>query len=165
MADMPPKSEVNPLYQALGRVPSGLFILTARRGDRSGGLLASWVQQAGFEPPMLTVALRSDREMTARIAEAGRFTLNQVAAGQKHLIRHFARGFEPDAPAFEGIDLRDDGVAGPVLADALAFLRCEVAGEVQGGDHRIVLARVVEGGVLSADAEPMVHVRKNGAHY
>ncbi len=171
MADLPPNSKADPLFQALGRVPSGLFILTARRGDRPDGLLASWVQQAGFEPPMLTVALRSDRELTGGIVAVGRFTLNQVAAGQKHLIRHFARGFEPEAPAFEGIDLRDqedgDGnnASGAVLAEALAFLRCEVTGDLAGGDHRILLARVVAGGLLAADAEPMVHIRKNGAHY
>ena len=39
---------------ALGRVPSGLFILTAGNGPTETGLLASWVQQCSFDPPRLT---------------------------------------------------------------------------------------------------------------
>ena len=100
-------------------------------------MLASWVQQAGFDPPMLTVAVRRDRYVADWVAGSGRFTLNQLAAGSKRLIRHFGRGFEPDAPAFEGVALRDDAApSGPVLAGALAYLDAEVAGELDGGDHR-----------------------------
>ena len=34
----------------LGRLPSGLYVLTAGRGAAATGMLASWVQQVGFEP-------------------------------------------------------------------------------------------------------------------
>jgi len=166
MADTPPTP--HPLGQALGRVPSGLFILTARRGDAASGMLASWVQQAGFEPPMLTVALRRDRYLADWLAATGRFTLNQVPAGQKHLLRHFARGFPPDAPAFTGVALHAESAdhpEGPILADALAYLHCAVAGHLDGEDHRVVLARVVAGALLKPDGEPMLHVRKSGFHY
>lgn len=165
MTQNAPVPAANPLAQALGRLPSGLYILTARLDDRATGMLASWVQQAGFEPPMLTVALRRDRFLADWIARTGRFTLSQVAAGQKHLIRHFARGFEPEADAFVGVAQHEDGPSGPILSEALAYLRCEVAGQVEGGDHRVVLARVADGGLLQQDAEPMLHVRKNGFHY
>ena len=46
---------------ALGRVPSGLFILTARVGDRETGMLASWVQQCSFDPPQVSAAFARDR--------------------------------------------------------------------------------------------------------
>ena len=167
MAETHPHTPPTPLGLALGRVPSGLYILTARRGRATTGILSSWVQQAGFDPPMLTVALRRDRYLADWIAESGRFTLNQVPAGQKHLLRHFARGFPPEAPAFEGLELDSralDG-EGPILADALAFLLCEVAGHLDSGDHRIFLTRVADGGLLKLNVEPMLHVRKNGYHY
>jgi flavin reductase (DIM6/NTAB) family NADH-FMN oxidoreductase RutF len=153
------------LSQALGQIPSGLFILTVRRGERSTGMLASWVQQAGFDPPMITVALQRDRFATAWIEETGRFTLSQLAVGSKGIIRHFGRGFGPDDSAFEGLDLRENARGGPVLADALAYLDAEVADRLSGGDHQIVLARVIQGGVLDPEAKPLVHVRRNGFHY
>jgi flavin reductase (DIM6/NTAB) family NADH-FMN oxidoreductase RutF len=153
------------LAQALGRIPSGLYILTVRHGERSTGMLASWVQQAGFEPPMLTVAIKRDRYVAGWIDATGRFTLSQLAKGSKALIRHFGRGFAADAPAFEGIELRHDASGGPVLASALAYLDAEVTGQLAGGDHHIYLATVSGGALLNPDLEPMVHVRANGFHY
>jgi flavin reductase (DIM6/NTAB) family NADH-FMN oxidoreductase RutF len=153
------------LGQALGRVPSGLYILTVTSGGRSTGMLASWVQQAGFDPPMVTVAIRNDRHVAAWVAEAGRLALSQLAVGSKALIRHFGRGFPPDAEAFHGVELRHDARGGPVLAAALAYLDAEVDGELTTGDHRIFVARIVGGALLQTDAEPLVHVRANGFHY
>jgi flavin reductase (DIM6/NTAB) family NADH-FMN oxidoreductase RutF len=156
---------ISGLGQALGRIPSGLYILTVQLGERSTGMLASWVQQAGFDPPMVTVAIRRDRHVADWVAESGRFALSQLPVGSKALIRHFGRGFPPDAPAFEGVELRHDARGGPVLAGAMAFLDAEVAGELAAGDHRTFAARVVAGAVLQPDAEPLVHVRANGFHY
>ena len=150
---------------ALGRIPSGIFILTTTYQGRSTGMLASWVQQAGFAPPMVTVAVRRDRYVADWIAGSGRFTLNQVAAGNKALLKHFGRGFGPDDEAFAGIALRDDSRDGPVLAGAMAYLRAEVAGCIDGGDHRVFLATVVNGERLDPGAEPMIHLRKSGLHY
>ena len=150
---------------ALGRIPSGIFILTTGKGKQSTGMLASWVQQAGFDPPMVTVAVRQDRYIADWIAETGRFTLNQVAAGNKGLLKHFGKGFDPDEEAFKGIELIDNHNDSLILKQALAFLSCEVAGSIDSGDHRIFLARVIEGQRLDHEAEPMVHLRRSGSHY
>jgi flavin reductase (DIM6/NTAB) family NADH-FMN oxidoreductase RutF len=133
---------------ALGRVPSGLFILTVRHGDRVTGMLASWVQQAGFEPPMLTVALQKDRFVADWVRSSGRFVLNQVPAGNKSLLRHFAKGFAPAEPAFKGVEVMREELAGPVLAEALGYLEIEHVDEVAGGDHVIILGRIVGGGLI-----------------
>lgn len=156
---------VTPLGQALGRIPSGLYILTVSRDGHSTGMLASWVQQAGFEPPMLTVAVAKRRYVGDWLTGSGRFTLNQLPSGSKALIRHFGRGFEPEAPAFEGLTLLDLPSFAPVLAGSCAYLDAEVNAEIPSGDHRIFLATVVSGNVLENEAEPLVHVRHNGYHY
>jgi flavin reductase (DIM6/NTAB) family NADH-FMN oxidoreductase RutF len=153
------------LAPALGRIPSGLYILTVDFGGKTTGMLASWVQQAGFEPPMVTVAIRRDRHVADWVAAAGRFALSQLAVGSKALIRHFGRGFPPEADAFAGLELRHDARGGPVLAGAMAYLDAEVAGELAGGDHRIFLARIIAGALLQTEAEPLCHVRANGFHY
>lgn len=150
---------------ALGRIPSGLFILTVRHEERETGLLASWVQQAGFDPPALTVAVRKDRHVADWLDASRRFVLNQIAKGHKPLIRHFARGFDADAPAFDGVAISQRLAGGPVLAEALSWLEGEVLGDIASGDHRVFLARIVAGEVLHPDEEPTVHVRKDGFHY
>ena len=161
----PTRPRTSDLGAALGRVPSGLYILTARHDGRATGMLASWVQQAGFEPPMVSVALHKDRYIADWVRASGRFVLNQVPAGNKTLLRHFGRGFAPDEPAFEGVQIDHDHPAGPVLAEALAYLVVEPTGEVAGGDHVMMLGKVVEGGVIEPEGHPLVHVRQNGLHY
>ena len=119
----PPRPSGSDLGAALGRLPSGLFILTVRRGDQSTGMLASWVQQAGFDPPMLTVAFHKERYVADWVRASGRFALNQIPAGNKTLLRHFGKGFAAGEPAFDGVSLAAlDDPAGPVLAEALAYI-------------------------------------------
>jgi flavin reductase (DIM6/NTAB) family NADH-FMN oxidoreductase RutF len=152
------------LAAALGRIPSGLFIVTARQGEAETGMLASWVQQCSFEPPMLTMALRRGRDVGAWLTPGAAFTVNVVDEDGTELLVHFGRGFPLDAPAFEGLEVERPGGAPPVLADALAYLECRVEGRCPAGDHELILGRVVAGGVLD-EGRPMVHVRKSGLHY
>ena len=149
----------------LGRVPSGIFILTVGSGTRATGMLASWVMQAGFEPPMVTFALARGRFVGDWIEAAGRCTLNQVPSDGKVLLKHFGRGFAPDENAFDGLELLDVSAAGPVPAASSSFLDLEVVGRLDEGDHLVYLARVVGAGVIRDDAEPYVHIRSNGFRY
>jgi flavin reductase (DIM6/NTAB) family NADH-FMN oxidoreductase RutF len=161
-------SEANPqlkqLGAALGRIASGLFILTVRHGSQETGMLASWVQQCSFEPPQVSVAVRRDRDILAWLTDGAAFTLNVLDDGQTDMIVHFGRGFALGEPAFEGLEVeRPDGGA-PVLSEALAYLECRVAGRCNVGDHDLIVGRVV-GGRLLGEGHPMVHVRKSGFHY
>jgi flavin reductase (DIM6/NTAB) family NADH-FMN oxidoreductase RutF len=148
----------------LGRITSGIYILTAGVGDRATGMLASWVMQAGFEPPMVTVAVRQGRYVADWLAAGEPFVLNVVGEGQKHLLKHFGKGFEPGEPAFTGLEVRETSAGVPALVDVVGHFLCEPAGSVDSGDHRIFLARVIAGDHAS-DVAPMVHIRKTGAHY
>lgn len=148
----------------LGRLPSGLFIVTARHGDAETGMLASWVMQAGFEPPMLTIAVSLKRYVNEWLSAGAMFTVNVLAADQRKLLAHFGRGFAPEEPAFNGLSIERTPGGQAVLSDALGHLECLVRGDLASGDHRIVLAEIVAGR-LHRESEPLVHVRNNGLKY
>jgi flavin reductase (DIM6/NTAB) family NADH-FMN oxidoreductase RutF len=148
---------------ALGRVPSGLFVLTAKHGDAETGMLASWVQQCSFDPPQLTVAVRRDRDVNQWLTPDAPFVLNVLDDGQTDMIVHFGRGFALDVPAFTGLEVDRHG-SGPVLRESLAFIECRVVARFAAGDHDVLIGRVCGGRVLN-EGQPMIHVRKNGAHY
>jgi flavin reductase (DIM6/NTAB) family NADH-FMN oxidoreductase RutF len=153
------------LAAALGRVPSGLFVLTVRHGDAETGVLASWVQQCSFEPPQLSMAIKRGREVVAWLTDGAAFVLNVLDDTQTDMIAHFGRGFALNEPAFTDLAVeRPAGASAPVLSEALAYLDCRVAGRCQAGDHDLFLGRVVGGRVLNP-GQPMVHVRKSGMHY
>jgi flavin reductase (DIM6/NTAB) family NADH-FMN oxidoreductase RutF len=156
------------LAQVLGRIPSGVFVLTC--GDGNGnttGMLASWIQQAAFEPPMISVAVKEGRYVNDWLALTGRAVVNVVSESQKQLLGHFGRGFEPDEPAFEGLEITTGETGLPILTDSLGYLEGEVAASVVAGDHRIYLLKVVAAacGARLADESPMIHIRKNGFNY
>jgi flavin reductase (DIM6/NTAB) family NADH-FMN oxidoreductase RutF len=153
-----------PLASALGRIPSGIFVLTVVRDRLETGMLASWVQQCSFDPPQVSVCVRRDREIVPLLGQGTHFTLNILEASQTDMIVHFGRGFSLAQDAFAGLDVRREPAKGPVLTEALGYLECQVVGRFAAGDHDIFLGRVLEGALLD-EGQPMVHIRKNGLHY
>lgn len=151
--------------RGLGRLASGLYVLTAGRGDQATGMLASWVQQVGFEPPTVVVALKKGRAIDALVRAEGAFCLAVLDDSSKQLLGHFARGFEPGAPAFEGVDTADSSLGVPYPTAAHAHLVCKVRAIADDwSDHAVICAEVVEGDGTH-DRQPLVHVRKNGFSY
>lgn len=152
------------LAAALGRVPSGLFILTAGLGDRATGMLASWVQQCSFDPPQISVAIKPGRPVHGLLSNTAAFVVNIVPAGNSDLLKHFGKGFELGEPAFVGLDIYPAPSGVPILRLALCHLDCIVVGRHTAGDHELVIGKIT-GGRMHSDGQPALHVRKSGAHY
>ena len=74
------KSLDGDLDRALGRLSGGLYVVTARQSEgdtaRSSAMVASWVSQASFDPPGITVAVAKDRAIEALMQVGDRFVLN-----------------------------------------------------------------------------------------
>ena len=152
----------------LGRVPSGIFILTARDGaGRETGMLCSWVQQVAFSPPLISVVIRNDRYVNEWIERTGKAAINIVGESQKHFLSHFGRGFKIDDPAFEGIETARSPLGLPVLTEALGYLECRAVAKYVAADHFMHLLEVVSAGTgeMLHEEQPMVHIRKNGLNY
>lgn len=168
MSHQPAHVEPDDIAAVLGRIPSGLFILTARSADgRETGLLASWVQQASFAPPMITVAVNAKRYLHGWFETAPMVGLNLIAEGQKDLLKHFGAGFEPGEPAFEGLHVTRGVTGVPLLRDALGGLEGMIVGQLTTGDHVIYAVEVTAAlvGPTLGVATPWVHLRKNGLKY
>ena len=93
------------LAAALGRVASGVFVLTVRHARAETGMLASWVQQCAFEPPHVSVAIKRTRPIIDWLKPVASFILNVVEREQKNMISHFGHGFPLGEPAFDGIQI------------------------------------------------------------
>jgi len=161
------KSLDGDLDKALGRLSGGLYVVTARQEERASAMVASWVSQASFDPPGITVAVAKDRAIEALLQVGDRFVLNILREDNyQDLMRHFLKRFPPGADRFAGVNTLE-GVAngGPVLGDALAFLGCRVSQRMEGPDHWIIYGEVEQGNVSDTEARTAVHHRKVGNHY
>lgn len=149
--------------KALGRIPSGCAVVTARAGNQRTGMLASWIQQAAFEPPMISVVVHKGRPIEKLIDESGTMVINMLGQGCEPVLRHFHKGFAPGEDAFVGLGNRD--VPGGVAIDqGIARLTVRVHGKHDAGDHWLYLA-VVTDAELGEGKDPYVHVRTNGLAY
>jgi flavorubredoxin/flavin reductase (DIM6/NTAB) family NADH-FMN oxidoreductase RutF len=165
------KSLDGDLDKALGRLSGGLYVVTASQGDgdslRRSAMVASWVSQASFTPPGITVAVAKDRAIEALMQVGDQFVLNILREeNHQQLLRHFLKRFPPGADRFAGINvLEAEAEGGPVLGDALAYLGCRVEQRMEGPDHWVIYAVVEQGNVADANAMTAVHHRKVGNHY
>ncbi len=159
------------LNKAIGRVSGGLYVVTASQKDglkqRSSAMIASWVSQASFEPPGLTVSVAKDRAIEALMQVGDRFVINILQEDNYlHLFRHFLKRFPPGADRFSGVSVLEDiAKGGPVLTDALAFLDCIVKQRLETPDHWIIYAVVENGNVANKQAKTAVHHRRVGSTY
>lgn len=160
---MPPP-DPTPLARALGRIPSGLFVVTTRVGERRGGFLASFVQQAAFTPPMLCVAVGRDRPLLADVRATGRFAVSVVDQTSRRLLAAFTRRLADGETPFDRLAVAETPGGLPVPTDALAWIECRLAGELPAGDHVLITGEAVAGALLR-EGEPEVHLRRNGLSY
>ena len=154
------------LQKALGRISSGLYIITATKAEVSSAMLASWITQASFEPLGFTVAVAKDRAIESLMQVGDTFVLNILEEGNHlPLMKHFLKRFPPGADRFAGVRTRPAQNKSPILADALAYLECEVTSRMELSDHWLVYCTVDEGKVSKDDAQTAVHHRKVGNYY
>ena len=116
------ESRSNPAIQALGRVVGSLSVLTTRKGDLSGAMVASWVSQASFTPPGLTVAVAKDRAVESLLQKGDCFAMNLLAEGRESgPMKQFLQPFDPGADRFAGLELEQSPSDQPLLPEALAL--------------------------------------------
>ncbi len=153
------------LAAALGRIPSGLFIVTARSGAARTAFLASWVQQCSFNPPMLSIGVKCGRPADTLLQAGALLSVNILRTGDSALMKPFAKGVAPDADPYVGVAIEGPHSGAEVLSGALASIDACVLSRSAAGDHVLVMAEVVAGRVHADGGEPWVHVRRNGFSY
>ena len=149
---------------ALGKIASGLYIATSRLDGVPLGMLCSFVEQAGFEPPMISIAVGRGRPIAASLDGDGLFGLHILSKENNGLLKSFTRG--DNAEAFARHELIENAFNLPQFAEAWAFLACKVAGALPAGDHTLYVAEVLDGALQNnAAQEPMIRVRRDGFGY
>ena len=161
-----PGENIDPaIGKAIGRIPSGVYTLTTGAEGRWEVMMASWVQQAAFSPPSVSIAVHKERPVRGAILSSRRFALAVLPQDDTSLMKKYARGVAPGQDPFEGVETLRTPASIPVPAGALAWLDCELTQAFDfGGDHEIHVARVVAAKVLR-EGKSFTHLRGNGFHY
>jgi len=89
---------------AVGHIPSGLFIVCTidSKGNKEG-FLGSWVQQASFDPLLITLAVRKGRPGYDHIMSGNVFSINIVGEEKSSFLKSFWKGYPPGESPFKSI--------------------------------------------------------------
>lgn len=144
--------------RALSRLAAGVSIITTISQDgQKIGLTATAVTSLSAEPPLILVCIGHWSRAIAPLEAGMPFIVHLLSAKQQHLAEHFATS-QPDKFATVPYYLTPAGC--PRLANVLATIECLPHQLVPGGDHLIVIGRVVNI-LLGNDAQkPLVYFRR-----
>ena len=163
-------SKTNPTLQALGRIVGSLCVLTASKGEGENNIksamLASWVSQASFSPPGLSISVAKDRAVESLLQIGDVFALNILSSNNlKEPMKRFAKPFAPGEDRFAGLETEETPNGQIIIPDSLAWLDASVKERMECGDHWVIYAEVNYGNVLNKDDLTAVHHRKSGSNY
>ena len=152
---------------AVGRIVGSLCAVTAKKDDAQSAMLASWVSQASFNPPALTVAVAKERAVESFLLKGSNFNLNVLQAGnEKDTMKALLKPFKPGENRFGDMEVEigeRNGCA--IVTEALSYLECDVTERMECGDHWLLYAQVNHGGLFDAEGSTAVHQRRSGANY
>ena len=162
---MEPGMNIDGIGKALGRVTSGLYILTSHYQDRDDAVLVSWVNQCSFDPPTISVVLSKTRTARLLVEASSAFVLNVIGnEDPKGLLKRFSKPAPPGSSIFDGVETKLGYQGITILNAAVSFLECELISQTPVEDHIIYIGKIVGGDILQG-GEPYVHVRTSGFNY
>ncbi|OSP56406.1 flavin reductase family protein [Pseudoruegeria sp. SK021] len=151
MTSFKPGPDTRRLFRdALGTFGTGVTIVTTRGPDGPCGITANSFASVSLDPPLVlwSVDVGSDR---ARIfCDATHSAIHVLGAHQSDTARHFAKS----GHRFEGLDWSEGETNVPLLHGALCRFDCETVAVHDGGDHKILVSKVLH--TTLAPGEPLL---------
>ena len=148
--------------QSLRMFSYGVYILSSLHEGEYCVSTVTWVSQASFEPPMISVCIKRDSASYEIVKKRGEFILHLLGETQKELASTF---FKPTIFENEKLNEQEFILENnlPLLKDIPAYIQCKVVEILESGDHPLFLAEVVDA-KINNDSNPL-ELRKTGWTY
>lgn len=143
-------------FRLMASFASGVTVVTSRGTDGvPRGFTASAFSSLSLDPSLCLVGVDLRTESLPSIRESGGFVVNILSQGQEEVSRRFASKL-PDK--FDGLTFRDgESTNAPIINGVLAWIECRVQEILPGGDHVILVGKIVDG--TANDESPLVYFR------
>lgn len=134
-------TDARDLRRTFGRFPTGVTVVTCRDAmGRPVGMTANSFTSISLEPPLVGWSVANAARSAGTFTAAERFAFCILALDQVPVSNRFA---QPGADKFAGVAVTE-GIGGvPLIEGVAATVECERFATYPGGDHTIVLGRVV----------------------
>jgi flavin reductase (DIM6/NTAB) family NADH-FMN oxidoreductase RutF len=149
-------SDERTLRDALGCFATGVTVVTCFDSDgRPFGLTANSFTSVSLDPPLLLVCIHRHAVCAEALTSAEHFAINVLQTGQQPASIRFSTRQED---RFGPNDWSPGENGAPVLRDSLGVFECERHAVYDGGDHHILLGRVVKAS-FDPSLDPLLYFR------
>lgn len=131
------------LRGALARFGTGVTIVTTASEAGPVGITANSFSSVSLDPPLVLWSASRGSRRYPYFHEAEHMAIHVLAETQIDLCR----AFSASAHAFDRVDWRESETGVPLLQGCLARFECERYAEYDGGDHAILVGRVLKASV------------------
>jgi flavin reductase (DIM6/NTAB) family NADH-FMN oxidoreductase RutF len=153
--------------RVLWAMPSGLYVVGSRDGDRRNLMTLNWATQVSSDPKLLGIGVEKGA-LTHELIERGRvFSLGIVSREDRAIVRKFTKPVDVDTAAMtlNGFAFHDGRTGAPILTQAVAFVECEVRQPVDCGSHTFFVGEVVDAAFLQAEETPVLRMEDTRMNY
>lgn len=154
--------------RVLWTLPAGLSVLGSTDGaDRRNAMTISWVTQLSFEPKLVGVSVERTAVTYELVDAGGCFAVSLVDREDRAIVRRFTKPVEVDlaAKTLNGFEYVERVSGAPVLAQAAAFIDCEVRDRVAVGTHTLFVGEVLDAGFLASEDTPVLRMEDTRMSY
>ena len=132
---------------AFSNMTYGIYVLTVKCDDIFNGMIASWVTQVSYEPPLILVAVHPNRYSHNLIEKSDAFALHVLDKSQKDMLKRF-KGPDPEKK-FIDLSWETKKTGAPILKDCMAWFELQVKERHDPGNHTLFIGEVINSGVNS----------------
>ena len=130
----------------------GIYVLTTRFQDSINGMIASWVSQVSYKPPLCMVAIHPNRYLHELVTRSGCFAIHIISREEKDFLTRFKGPVSEEK--FTSISW-ENGVTGcPILADCIGCMECRVTQSLAPGNHTLFIGEVVKA-IFNGENRPL----------
>ncbi|MGF6805289.1 flavin reductase (DIM6/NTAB) family NADH-FMN oxidoreductase RutF [Paraburkholderia sp. Clong3] len=149
----------NWIAQLFRHLTAGVYVIGVADGERRNAFTASSVMQVSFAPLLIALGISPEHESYELLRSGAVFTISVLRADQQKLAEHFGTQSGRAVDKLAVARWRTGVTGAPLLLDALAHFDCRVTGDIEAGDHRLIVGRVVDGALAGADGDPLIYAQ------
>jgi len=155
-----PPDTATKFRQAMAAFPSGVTVMTTTDGDGDfRGFAASSFCSVSLDPPLVLICIAKTAQCYDAFMTNDQWSIQMAGSAHIELIERFAT---KGADKFGGGEFVPDHRGVPVLLDAAVLIECEAHQRYDGGDHTILIARVIE--IDLDDRPPVLYFQRGFRH-
>lgn len=149
------------ILKNMAHMTYGIYVLTTRFNSTINGMIASWVSQVSYEPPLITVAVHPNRYSHELMVKSGYFALNILAGDQKALMGRFKGPVAEEK--FESIAWKEGVTGCPILTDSIGSLECRIIRKLSPGNHSLFIGETVNA-IFNGEKTPLCTLDYDGCY-